>query len=625
MCGIAGATNIALPDLDAMRRRLDHRGPDDHGLWRDEDSGAALAQTRLAVIDLSPGGHQPMASPCGRWVVVFNGEIYNYRALRAELEAKGETFATASDTEVLLRLLMRQGEAALDQLVGMFAVALWDRHECSLLLVRDRFGVKPLVWAALPGGHLAFASEIHALAACPGVDLGLDHRAVSDYLACLYVPAPRTIHAGIAKLEPGHLLRWRNGSWDIRRWWSPPFTGGRPIRHDEAVEELIPLVRQAVVDRLVSDVPVGCFLSGGIDSSVIAALMAEEARRQGAPPIRTFTMTFDAAAYDERDAAAQVAAHVGSHHTELPASPGIAGRLDAMVRHFGEPFGNPTALLIDDLSRLARQHVTVALVGDGGDEIFAGYPRYQGGLLAERAARLLPVWLRRGVVAPLAGLIPESSSGRHAFRRAREFLGSLGLAADERYASWVEYFDPAERAALLGGAEAGRPLAALYRAVAGADALDAMQQTDLLSFLPGNLLSYGDAMSMAHALELRLPLLDHRLAEAVGAIQAATRFAFGKKSLLKAVARRLLPAEIVDRPKLGFNPPMGLWLQRELKPMVAERLTPARLEELGLRWPPVERLLAEQRSGRRDHSLKVWALLVLEAWQRQQGGAPSPC
>lgn len=622
MCGIAGATAISRSALDAMRTRLAHRGPDDFGLWQEREGGPALAQTRLAVIDLSPGGHQPMESPCGRWVIAFNGEIYNFRSLRAEMEAAGETFTSTGDTEVLLRMLMRRGEAALDRLVGMFAFALWDRREESLLLARDRFGVKPLVWAALPRGQIAFASEIHALSACPGVDLSIDRRALSEYLACLYVPAPRTIHSGIAKLPPGHLLRWHNGTWETRSWWRPPFTGGRPMGVDEAVEEMMPLIRRSVVDRLVSDVPVGCFLSGGIDSSVIAALMAEEARRLGAPPIRTFTMTFDAAAYDERDAARQVAEHVGAAHTELPAGSGIVDRLDDMVRHFGEPFGNPTALLIDDLSRLARRHVTVALVGDGGDEIFAGYPRHQGGLLAERFAAAVPGFLRRGVAAPLSRLIPESSSGRHALRRAREFLAASGMPAGQRYAAWVEYFAPDERAALLNDSVPERPIAALYDGLGTLHPLDAMQQTDLLSFLPGNLLAYGDAMSMAHALELRLPLLDHRLAEAVGSIAAATRFAAGKKTLLKAVARRLLPAEIVDRPKLGFNPPMGLWLKRELRGLVAERLAPGRLAELGLEAMPVARLLAEQNGGRRDHSLKVWALLVLEAWDRQARTAP---
>ncbi|MBF0323955.1 MAG: asparagine synthase (glutamine-hydrolyzing) [Alphaproteobacteria bacterium] len=619
MCGIAGSTQADPPLLERMVARLAHRGPDGRGQWFDGVGGVGLGHARLAVIDLSPGGAQPMESPCGRYAIAFNGEIYNFRELRAELESAGETFRSASDTEVLLRLLMRDGLAALPRLAGMFALALWDRAERRLTLVRDRFGVKPLVWAALPGGGLAFASEIDSLRVHPGIDLSPDPAALSDYLACLYVPHPRTLHRGIRKLPPGHWLTWHGGTVETGRWWAPDYRGDRQVSADQAVEELLPLLRQAVESRLVADVEVGCFLSGGIDSSVIAALMADIRKRRGEPPPRTLTMTFDEPAYDERAAAAAVARHVGSRHAELPARPQVAGFLDDMVRLFGEPFGNPTALLIHDLSRKAREHLTVALVGDGGDEVFAGYPRYQGGVLADRLARVVPAPMRAlGGVA--ARLIPESSRGRHGLRRAREFLTAAALPEAERYASWVEYFDPEERRRLLGlDAAPHRPIADLYRAEARTHPLDSMQQTDLLSFLPGNLLSYGDAMSMACGLELRLPFLDHRLVEAVGRLSAGLRFAGGKKALLKACARRLLPADIVDRPKLGFNPPMGVWLKGDLQPLVTERLTAERMAACGLDWRPVERLLAEHRRGRRDHSLKVWALLVLEAWVRGQG------
>ena len=617
MCGIAGSTEAGAAVLEAMKGRLTHRGPDADGVWMDPDGACGFAHTRLAIIDLSPGGAQPMASPCGRYVLSYNGEIYNYRELRAELEAAGERFRSESDTEVLLALLGREGESGIQKLVGMFAFALWDREEGELLLVRDRLGIKPLVYAPLAGGGLAFASEIHALRAHPGIDLEIDREALSQFLACLYVPAPLTIHRGIRKLPPGSLLRWKDGDTTVRRYWQPRINGERNPSIDEAVEELLPVLRRAVVGRMVADVPVGCFLSGGIDSSVIAALMAEEARRQGGPPVASFTMTFEEAAYDERHAARRVAGHIGSEHTELPASPGLVERLDDYVRAFGEPFGNPTALLVDDLSRSARQHVTVALVGDGGDEVFAGYPRYQGGLLA-RKLRRLPGWLRRGVVVPAARLIPESTRGRHSLRRAREFLAAADLPDAEMYASWVEYFDPGERRALIGADEGKsiRPLAALYRASPSDHPLDAMQQTDLLSFLPGNLLAYGDAMSMQHALELRLPLIDHRVVEVVGRLAPGLRMQTGMKCLLKAVARRLLPADVVERPKRGFNPPMGVWLATDLAPMVAERLTPESMAAVGLQWPPVETLLAEHRRGRRDHSLKVWALLVLDAWNR---------
>jgi len=612
MCGIAGLSAATPQLLAAMLARLAHRGPDGQGQFLCERTGFGLAHARLAVIDLSEGGRQPMASPCGRWVIAFNGEIYNHAELRAELEHRGHSFRSSSDTEVLLALLMDQGEAALDRLVGMFAFALLDRDSGAVLLARDRVGIKPLVWAALPHGGLAFASEIRALALAPGIDLGLDREALSQFLACLYVPAPRTMHAGIYKLPPGHLLRFSPGQPpEVRQWWRPAFTGERTLTTDQAVEELMPALTDAVRSCMVADVPVGCFLSGGIDSSVIAALMARE---RGRDQVSSFTMTFAEAAYDERDAALAVSRHVGTRHTELPASAGLVDGLDRMIAAFGEPFGNPTALLIGDLSHSARRHVTVALVGDGGDEVFAGYPRYQGGLLAARWRRI-PAILRKGLIEPAVALLPESSSGRHGLRRLREFVAGAGLPDAEMYASWVEYFSPEERRALLGNGLPPRPIAWIYRATGRTNPLDAMQETDLLSFLPGNLMAYGDAMSMMHALELRLPLLDHRLIEQVQRLSAGCRFSAGKKTLLKAAARRLLPAEIVDRPKLGFNPPMGLWLRNELAPMVAERLVPERMRALGLEWQAVERLLAEHRSGRRDCALAVWALLVLERWE----------
>ncbi|RAU23604.1 asparagine synthase (glutamine-hydrolyzing) [Paramagnetospirillum kuznetsovii] len=612
MCGIAGASNASPQLLSGMLERLAHRGPDGQGSFVCERTGFGLAHGRLAVIDLSEGGRQPMASDCGRWVIAFNGEIYNHAELRAELEGRGHSFRSHSDTEVLLTLLAEKGEAALDRLVGMFAFALLDRANGSVLLARDRVGIKPLVWAELPGGGLAFASEIRSLSLVPGVDLTMDRQALSDFLACLYVPAPRTLHAGIKKLAPGHWLRFTPGKpVEIRPWWRPAFTGERDLTTDQAVEELMPVLTQAVRSCMVADVPVGCFLSGGVDSSVIAALMAKE---RGRDAVSSFTMTFDQAAYDERDAAKAVSEHVGTRHTELPASADLVGGLDRMIAAFGEPFGNPTALLIGDLSASARRHVTVALVGDGGDEVFAGYPRYHGGLLAAQWRRI-PAILRKGLIEPAARLLPESNSGNHTLRRIREFIAGAGLPDAEMYASWVEYFSPAERRALLGGGPVSRPIADIYRATGRGNALDAMQETDLLAFLPGNLMAYGDAMSMMHALELRLPLLDHRLIELVQRLSAATRFAAGKKTLLKAAARRLLPTAIVDRPKLGFNPPMGLWLRNELAGMVAERLVPDRMTALGLDWSAVERLLAEHRAGRRDVSLPVWALLVLERWQ----------
>lgn len=620
MCGIGGTTASDEAGLWKMTSWLGHRGPDDRGIWQERPGGVGLAHTRLAVIDLSADGHQPMSSECGRYVIAYNGEIYNYRPLREELEAAGEVFNSASDTEVVLKLLRRDGLTALDKLAGMFAIAFFDRHKRELLLCRDRFGKKPLVYALLPDGQLAFASEITALRRLTGVDLTLDREALSGYLACLYIPAPRTIYRGIRKLPPGGWLRWRSEGIETGQWWRPSIGGEREISTDEAAEELLPVLRRAVTDRLVGDVAVGCFLSGGLDSSIIACLMAEERRRLGAEPVQTFTMAFAEAAYDESHEAAQIARHLGTNHTVLSSSARLTSMLGDMIDAFGEPFGNPTALLVGDLSRKARQHVTVALAGDGGDEVFAGYPRYKGGILAGKMRRL-PHFLRHHLMAPAATLIPESSEGHHAFRRAREFLSSVSFDEATAYASWVEYFDPEERRQLLGlDSPPYRPIARIYAQSTSRDPLDAMQETDLRSFLPGNILAYADAMSMRHALELRAPMLDHRLVEAVGRIAPSTRFHQGPKTLLKAIGRHLLPREIIDRPKRGFNPPMGIWIKRELASAVAERLRPQRLARLGIDAAPVARLVSEHGRGR-DHGLKIWALLVLDAWADRQAAS----
>lgn len=615
MCGIAGSTAASREMLGGFLQQLRHRGPDGTGLWLEDGTG--FAHTRLAVIDLTEGGRQPMLSSCRRWVISYNGEIYNYRALRWELEQAGARFRTDSDTEVLLELLKRNGPDGLHRVAGMFAFSLWDRERSELLLARDRFGIKPLVWAPLPDGGLAFASEIEALRSHPGVDDSIDPEAISRYLACLYVPAPLTGRRGIRKLPPGHLIRWRAGSTSVERWWRPQFGNSTTMTIEEAVSRLVPAIRQAVSDHTVADVPIGCFLSGGIDSSVVAALMAENARLANAAPIKTFTMTFVERTHDERNAARAVANHIGSTHQEIDIQArGVAEQLPAFLRSFGEPFGNPTAFLVSELSKAARNHVTVALVGDGGDEIFCGYPRYMGGLYSRRW-RKLPGWLRQDVAAWLIDMLPDGAPGHHTIRRAREFIHGTRLTEPEMYASWVEYFDPAERQRLLGLAHLpSRPIAELYQSCRAVDALDAMQVTDLLSFLPGNLLAYGDAMSMAHALEIRLPLLDHRILEVVGRIPASTRISGGLKTLLRRVAARHLPSWVAKLPKRGFNPPLGHWLRDELAPIVGDRLTASRLSAIGINPQYVATLLDQQARGQRDHALKIWAILMLELWAR---------
>ena len=622
MCGICGYLAKERLPLAASLLSLRHRGPDDRGLWEGELAGqaAGLGHARLAVIDLSPLGHQPMATGAGEGDVrvVFNGEIYNFLELRRELEGLGHTFRSHSDTEALLLGYLQWGDGVVDRLRGMFAFALYDRARERALLARDRLGVKPLYYQAA-GGELRFASELKGVLALLPKRPALEARALRDYLTYLYVPAPRSIFEGISQLRPGHLLVFEKGEVSERRYWRlPPLGPTRP--RAQVVRELRSLLEETVQQHLLSDVPLGAFLSGGLDSTTLVALMA----RASARPVKTFCMTFEAEAglYDERQYARAVADRYGTDHTEIPVQPDLIDLLPKSVQSFDEPFGNPTALLVNLLSQKTREHVTVALAGDGGDEIFLGYPRYQGAELSALYRRV-PQPLRR-FVGRLAGAIPESTRGRHELRRAREFLEGSVLAPREMYASWISYFTEAEQQRLLvpelWAATAGAaPHESLFRAFPeGRSFVDQCQAADLETFLPGNLLTYSDRMSMAHALEVRVPFCDHRLVEFMSALPAEQKMPrLQTKSLLREAVADLLPPSVQKRKKLGFNPPVGIWLRGALRPMLREILSAEACRTRGVFEPAaVQGLLAELDAGKRDRSLHVWALLNFEIWAR---------
>ena len=630
MCGITGAVpGVDRSVLQRMTAALAHRGPDGTGIFDDPLRGAvSLGHCRLAVIDL-PGGRQPMTSADGRWTLVFNGEIYNFRDLRRELESSGVAFRTASDTEVLLEAWARWEAGALEKLRGMFALALWDGREKALWLVRDRLGLKPLYYTQA-AGSLLFGSEIKALLAHPAVAPELRPSALDDYLTFLYVPAPQTIFQGVHELPPAHWLRAQNGRLETRCYWR-----ARPLPSGESspasAEELCALLDEAVRMRLVSDVPLGAFLSGGLDSSSIVALAARDQAPQvggsSTAPLRTFSLGFRAGEepYTELEYARLVSAHCGTEHRELTIRPDCAALLPRMVQLFDEPFGNPTALLLHALSEAARQHVTVALAGDAGDELFLGYPRYLGAQL-RRLWGGVPSPLR-GAAAALAGLLPESTNGRHAARRTREFLSASGGSWQQAYIGWVSYFSPDLRSELyspefhsaLGGHSAESFLERRFSEVADCHPLAQVSYVDLHSFLPHNLLQYGDRMSMAHALELRLPFTDHRLVEFALRIPPAQKLRGRQtKYLLRRAMRPLLPKQTLVRSKLGLNPPLGRWLRRELAPLVESYLSPAAVRRRGwFRPEAVARLRRDFDAGGRDFSLHLWGLLVLEEWARQ--------
>jgi asparagine synthase (glutamine-hydrolysing) len=622
MCGITGMVGLADRELLArMTATLRHRGPDADGLQLGE--GWGLGHRRLSIIDLE-GGAQPMASADGSCWVSYNGEIYNFRALRAELQARGHAFSTRSDTEVLLAAYREWGDACVEHFLGMFAFGLWDGPRRRLLLVRDRVGVKPLYYASFQGPDgpaLVFGSEPKALLPVPGVSRALDPVALDAYLDLYYVPPPLSMFAGIRQLPPGHVLTWQAGKLEIRRWWDaePKVVEERSLA--TWAEIVAPVLEDAILCRTVADVPLGAFLSGGIDSSTIVAVLSEH----GHGPVETFCVGYgeEGRSYDERAAARAVARHFGAHHHELELSVDVLSGLEAMVRSFDEPFGSPTAMLSSALSRFVRGTVTVALAGDGGDELFGGYPRYRGLRLSALAERLPAAWL---ALAGRAVEGREQATARSYRRWARQFLAGLQLPAAERYGAWVAYARLPGRDRLLAaplrerlrGLTRVNPVAEAFDRPAHAGLVERAAYADLHGFLPENVLRGSDRMSMAHGLELRVPLCDHRLVELTMQIPARHRVGWlASKRVLRKIMGKRLPAHVLRRRKLGFNAPLGVWMRRDLDQLVGRWLAPELLQRRGLlAVDEVGRLVEEHRRGVRDHGLRLWSLIVLEQWLR---------
>lgn len=621
MCGIVGiVASGRAPDralLERITSTLRHRGPDDEGYYLSQQVG--LGFRRLAIIDLETG-NQPVTNETGTVHAILNGEIYNFREIRRMLEEGGHTFRSKGDAEILPHLYEERGADLVHDLRGMFAFALWDDQKRELLLARDRLGEKPLYYTSqLPGGGFAFASEMKALLAA-GVSREPDHQALVEYLYYLYIPAPRSGFAAISKLEPGQRLRLRNGEVHLDRYWSP-----RVELATRSEEEYIAGLREHIVDavrsRLVADVPLGAFLSGGIDSASVVAAM--RAAHDG--PIHTFTITFEGFEhYDESEQARATAAHFETVHHQLQAEIDPAEILPQIVDGFDEPFGNATAALTRALAAVTRQHVKVALTGDGGDELFFGYPRYRGLQLADRYRRA-PLGPLRTLAAAASHGLREGTSGRHTARRVREFLAAGSMAPKEAYASWIGYFTPDMLARLLVADAAAReshPRAFLDGLFNGAEHLDLnkISRVELQSFLPYNVLEYADKMSMAHGLELRAPFVDHLLVDYVASIPSDFKLRNGiSKWVLQQALAHDLPPDVLRRPKRGLNPPLGAWLAGPLASTIRDLLNPEAIRRRGLFRPEaVARLLEEQKRGRRDRSLHIWSLLVLEEWYRRR-------
>jgi asparagine synthase (glutamine-hydrolysing) len=641
VCGIAGAfvpqadqNEASLHErVEAMTSTLRHRGPDDQGVWLDAAAGVGLGARRLAIIDLSRQGHQPMTSSSGRYVIAFNGEVYNFRSLRKELESLGHTFRGHSDTEVLLAAIEAWGLfAALERSNGMFAFALWNRADRSLRLVRDRLGEKPLYYG-WSGRTLLFGSELKALRTFPGFAAGIDRQAVAQFLRHKYVPAPRSIYQGVAKLPPGSVVSidaeghvsepvaYWSAEEVARRGLSDPFRGSP----DEAANALEECLGDAVRLRLEADVPVGAFLSGGIDSSTLVALMQSQTSR----PVRTFTIGVRQPGYDEAAHAAAVARHLGTDHTELYVTAEEAmSVIPSLPEIYDEPFADSSQIPTFLVSKLARDRVTVSLSGDGGDEVFGGYNRYAWGRAVWQRTGWLPPAVRRVGAMGLRSVSP--SSWESAFRAAGPLLpramrqrnpgeklyklaGALEAdGIDQMYRSLVSHWrNPG--AVVLGGdeppddPEAGDGIS---------DPTRRMMLLDTLTYLPDDILVKLDRATMAVSLEGRVPYLDHRVVETAWSMPLSMHVSgrVGKR-LLRRVLHRYVPPALVERPKWGFGIPTGAWLRGPLRGWAEALLEPARLRREGLFDPrPISAAWADHLSGRRNRQYELWDVLMFQAW-----------
>jgi len=618
MCGLVGQFRrggiVAAGWIEAATDRLTHRGPDDRGTWTDPEAGIELGHRRLSIVDLSPLGHQPMASPGGRFVLAFNGEIYNHQDLRHELEQAGHRFRGSSDTEVLLAGIERWGlRRALDRANGMFALAVWDREARRLGLARDRIGEKPLFVQEGPG-FVRFASELKALwvdgVRPPAVDPG----ALALYLRFGFVPAPSSIYEGITKVRPG-CIRWfgpEPGTTTEEPYWVLPGLGHGPVtEHD--TDELRALVEDSVARRMVADVPVGAFLSGGIDSSLVVALMTKRASS-----VRSFTIGFGDRRFDESGHARAIAQHLGTDHTELQVTGDDAlGVLPSLPSMFDEPFADQSAIPTSLVAALTRQHVTVALSGDGGDELFGGYTRYRRLQLGAPLAALPPAAGRL-----LAGTA-RAVGGRHGLAARARTVERIGLGISEGgtkglYRSLLSLWErPSD---LVDAIEPVTALTGPGRWPLRRDLVRTAMGADLLTYLPDDILVKVDRTSMAVALEARVPLLDHRI------IEWSRRFArpsVASESQMKAPLRALLdehvPRELWDRPKKGFGAPVGDWLRGPLRDWAEDLLAPSALEAAGLAAAPVRQRWASHLSGQVDQSFPLWTVLSYQAWRGHWG------
>jgi len=620
MCGIAGFTRSAVPEgdialLHRMGEAIAHRGPDGHGEFLDDHIG--LAHRRLAIIDLSADGVQPMHSTCGRYIILCDGEIYNFQELRAKYAEKGYVFRSHTDTEVILAAYSFHGEACLAELHGVFAFALWDAHQKTLFLARDRIGEKPLYWWHDRDDHLAFASEIKSLLLLPQVRREIEQTAIVDYLKYLYIPAPKTIYRNIHKLLPGHSLTLRIGDRPaIKEYWDVTFAVNDGLDFTAATEHLLDLVERQTRLRMIADVPLGAFLSGGVDSSGIVALMAHNS----AEPVRTCTIGFADKAFDETPYAREVAERYSTLHHEYQMRENLIETIQILPRYYDEPFADSSALPTYHVARLARQAVKVALAGDGGDESFGGYQKYVTELIEHRVRGTVPRFLLRilhsltadspsGLRKKIGSLstatLADSGTG---FYHTNTFITDqqLGQLLAPRLASSCRDYDPAEYTRQY------------WEKQQGADHVTRMLYTDIKTFLPGDGLVKVDRASMAHALAVRAPLLDHSIVEFAATLPNRWKIAGKqKKIILRQAFSSLLPSEFLARKKQGFAVPLANWFRNELQPLTREMLLENEALDSYFDRSTIARLHQRHTRQHEDHGTLLWTLLSFALWQRE--------
>jgi asparagine synthase (glutamine-hydrolysing) len=617
--------------LRKMCDAMTHRGPDDDGYYTTDgtkelggQSGrtarVGLGMRRLSIIDLTTG-KQPIHNEDKTVWLVLNGEIYNYPELRADLESRGHRFYTNSDTEAIVHAYEEHGIDVPEYLRGMFAFALWDVTRERLLLARDRVGKKPLLYSRI-GSKLIFASEFKALLAHPAVSRQVNTESLSDYLSFMYVPAPQTAFRNIYKLEPGHTLIWQNGEIETRRYWSLDFKEKTKLAEQEAGERAIELLRDAVRVRLMSDVPLGAFLSGGIDSSAVVALMSELSGER----VKTFSIGFDEKDFSEISHARRVAERFGTEHHEFVVRPNAIEVLPTLVSHYGEPYADSSAIPTYYLAKMTREHVTVALNGDGGDECFAGYERYAAMRLGERYHKL-PRVLRERILKPAIGAIPAAGVTRSRLGKARRFLDVVGLSSGERYLRWTSVFSDEMKAELCtrqfnaetAQAKAMRLVQPWFSGNGEIEIVDRALMADTFNYLTNDLLVKVDIATMAVSLEARSPFLDHKVMEFAASLPARFKLrGLATKYLLKNALRGLVPQENLSRSKMGFGVPIGHWFRGELKSLLKDAILSERSLGRGYFKPAaVKQLLDDHIARRRDYSHQLWTLLMLELWHRE--------